>query len=134
MSFNVRAQNARLLDRDDIAASVTGDLAIRSAGNGGTIAGNVTMTQGRFRLGSATAMAQVPRLRVTEVNRPDAFERPVVRADRALAAGDRGHRAGPGRRVNGLGMNSEWRANVQVGGTATEPRAHRRGRDASRHL
>ncbi|HVQ08651.1 MAG TPA: translocation/assembly module TamB domain-containing protein [Allosphingosinicella sp.] len=120
MRFNVRAQNARLLDRDDIAASVTGDLEIRSAGNGGTISGNVTMTQGRFRLGSATAMAQVPRLRVTEVNRPDAFERPVVvriapwRLAIAVAA--------PGRvAVNGLGMNSEWRANVQVGGTATEP-------------
>jgi translocation and assembly module TamB len=120
MSFDVRAQNARLLDRDDIAASVTGNLEIRSAGNGGTISGNVTMTQGRFRLGSATAMAQVPRLRVTEVNRPDAFERPVVvriapwRLAIAVSA--------PGRvSVNGLGMNSEWRANVQVGGTASEP-------------
>jgi translocation and assembly module TamB len=120
MRFDVRAQNARLLDRDDLAASATGDLEIRSAGNGGTISGNVTMTQGRFRLGSATAMAQVPRLRVTEVNRPDALDRPVVvriapwRLAIAVAA--------PGRlAVNGLGMNSEWRANVQVGGTATEP-------------
>jgi translocation and assembly module TamB len=120
MSFNVRAQNARLLDRDDIAASVTGDLEIRSAGNGGTIQGNVTMTQGRFRLGSATAMAQVPRLRVTEVNRPDAIYRPMVvriapwRLAIAVNA--------PGRlSVNGLGMSSEWRANVRVGGSATEP-------------
>jgi translocation and assembly module TamB len=119
MSFDVRAQNARLLDRDDIAASVTGDLEIRSAGNGGTISGAVTMSQGRFRLGSATAMAQVPRLRVTEVNRPDAFTRVVVRIApwRLQIAVN-----APGRiSVNGLGMSSEWRANVQVGGTASEP-------------
>jgi translocation and assembly module TamB len=120
MRFNVRAHNARLLDRDDIAASVSGDLEIRSAGNGGTITGNVTMTQGRFLLGSATAMAQVPRLRVTEVNRPDAVSRRTIariapwRLDIAVAA--------PGRlAVNGLGMNSEWRAGLRVGGTATEP-------------
>ncbi len=35
MRFDLRAENARLLDRDDIQASVTGDLAIRSDGEGG---------------------------------------------------------------------------------------------------
>src|SRR4030095_3276963 len=57
MSFDVRAENARLLDRDDIAAAVTGDLAIRSDGSGGTISGDVQANQGRLRLGRATAEA-----------------------------------------------------------------------------
>lgn len=120
MRFAVRADNARLLDRDDIRASVTGDLDIRSEGNGGAVSGAVTMTQGRFRLGSATSVAQVARLNVTELNRPDEYDRPLaVRiAPWRLAIAVNA----PGRlTVNGLGMNSEWRANVRVGGTATEP-------------
>ena len=35
MNFDVHAEGARLLDRDDIQAAVTGDLAIRSDGDGG---------------------------------------------------------------------------------------------------
>jgi translocation and assembly module TamB len=120
MNLNVRARNARLLDRDDIRAAVTGDLAIRSDGDGGTISGDVTLTEGRFRLGSVTAAAQVPRLNVREVNRPDDAYGPVIRhvAPWRLAL----NVSAPGRMmVNGLGMNSEWRANVRVGGSVTEP-------------
>ena len=58
MNFDVRAENAQLLDRDDIQAAVTGDIAIRSDGEGGTISGDVRVNQGRFRLGSATAAAR----------------------------------------------------------------------------
>jgi len=121
MRFDLDARDARLLDRDDIQAAVTGRLAIRSDGDGGTISGAVTMTQGRFQLGSATAAAQVPRLNIRERNRPDDDLGPVVRRiapwrlDLAVTA--------PGRlSVTGLGMNSEWRADLRVAGTVTEPR------------
>lgn len=121
MNFDIRAQAARLLDRDDIQASVTGDLAIRSDGAGGTISGGVRVTQGRFRLGSATAAAQVPRLNIREINRPDEDLGPVVRriAPWRLALDvDAPERM----MVTGLGMNSEWSADVRVAGTVTEPR------------
>ena len=78
MSFDVRAEGAQLLDRDDIRAAVTGDLAIRSDGEGGSISGAVRVTEGRFRLGAATAAAQVPRLNVREVNRPADDDAPMV--------------------------------------------------------
>ena len=39
------ASRARLLDRDDIAATVTGPLAIRSSGEGGTISGKLQAQQ-----------------------------------------------------------------------------------------
>jgi translocation and assembly module TamB len=119
MRFDVRAENARLLDRDDIRTSVTGDLAIRSDGDGGSIAGAVEVTEGRFRLGSATASAQVPRLNVREINRIDAgpVERRLSPWRLALDVNAR-----RGMRVTGLGMNSEWRAEVRVAGTVTEPR------------
>ncbi|HYI64026.1 MAG TPA: translocation/assembly module TamB domain-containing protein [Allosphingosinicella sp.] len=120
MRFDLRAQAARLLDRDDISAAVTGDIAVRSDGEGGTISGDVVMNEGRFQLGSVTAAAQVPRLNVREVNRPGDAYGPAVRrvAPWRLAMGV----DAPGRlRVTGLGMNSEWRANLRVAGTVTEP-------------
>ena len=121
MRFDLRAEGARLLDRDDIQASVTGDLAIRSDGEGGTISGDVAVTQGRFQLGSATATARVARLNVRELNRPDDDLGPVVRriAPWRLALGVR---APSQMMVTGLGMSSEWSADVRVAGTVTEPR------------
>lgn len=121
MSFDVRADNAVLLNRDDIHAAVTGDLAIRSDGEGGTISGDVRVNQGRFRLGSATAAAQVPRLPVREINRADEGAGPVIRRidPWRLAL----NVSAPNRMmVTGLGMNSEWSASVRVAGTVTEPR------------
>jgi translocation and assembly module TamB len=121
MRFDIQSEGARLLDRDDIQASVTGNLAIRSDGEGGSISGDVSLTQGRFQLGSATAAAQVSRLNVSEVNRPDDDLGPVVRrlSPWRLALGVNA----PSRMmVTGLGMSSEWQADVRVGGTVTEPR------------
>ncbi|HEY5711095.1 MAG TPA: translocation/assembly module TamB domain-containing protein [Allosphingosinicella sp.] len=120
MRFDVHAENARLLDRDDIRTAVTGDLAIRSDGEGGSITGAVRVPSGRFRLGSVAPAAQVARLNVRELNRPgDAFG-PVVRnvAPWRLELDV----AAPNRMVvTGLGLNSEWRAGVRVAGTVTNP-------------
>ncbi|MGZ8310637.1 MAG: translocation/assembly module TamB domain-containing protein [Allosphingosinicella sp.] len=121
MSFDVHAENARLLERDDIGTVVTGDLAIRSDGEGGTISGDLRVNEGRFQLGSATAAAQVARLNVRELNRIEADLSPVVRrvAPWRLALDVQA----PNRlRVVGLGMNSEWSADLRVEGTVTEPR------------
>jgi translocation and assembly module TamB len=120
MRFDLQAQAARLLDRDDIQASVTGDIAIRSDGEGGLISGDVVMNQGRFQLGSVTASAQVPRLNVRELNRPGDAYGPAVRrvAPWRLAMGV----TAPNRlTVRGLGMSSEWRAALRVAGSVTEP-------------
>ncbi len=120
MRFDLRAEAARLLDRDDIAAAVTGDIAIRSDGDGGTISGDVVMNEGRFTLGSVTAAAQVPRLNVREVNRPgDVYGPAIRRIEPWRLALDVN---APNRlTVTGLGMNSEWRAHLRVAGTVTEP-------------
>jgi len=121
MSVDIHAEDARLLYRDDIQAAVTGDLAIRSDGDGGSISGDVRLTQGRFQLGSTTAAARVARLNVREINRPSDDLGPIIRrvAPWRLALGV----AAQNRlSVTGLGMNSEWRAALQVAGTVTEPR------------
>jgi translocation and assembly module TamB len=121
MNFDIRAENARLLDRDDIQAAVTGNLAIRSEGNGGSIGGDVRVTSGRFQLGSATSTAQIARLNVREVGGAAADLGPTIRRvdPWRLALGVT---ASNRMTVTGLGMNSEWRAELQVAGTVTEPR------------
>ena len=46
LDLNFTAAQALLLNRDDIAARVTGPLTIRSDGSGGTISGNLQPRQG----------------------------------------------------------------------------------------
>jgi translocation and assembly module TamB len=120
MDLALQAEAAQLIDRDDIKAQVTGPIAIKSGGSGGTISGDVELVSGSFRLGSATAATQIPRLPVKEINRPD-DDLPAprradpwrldlrVRGDNRLA-------------VTGLGLTSEWGANLRIGGSVTEPR------------
>ena len=114
-----QAANAQLVDRDDIAATVTGPLAIRSNGNGGTIAGNVKLERGRFTLGQATGARGVPKLAVRHVGR-DEGEIIEVRQlapwtyDLKVTGGDL--------RVRGLGIDSLWTTDLAIGGNIAAPR------------
>jgi translocation and assembly module TamB len=118
IDVHIRGQNAQLLNRDDIRASVSGDLSIQSDGNGGSISGAVHVTQGRFRLGAMTATAQVPRLNVREINARD--DEPVVRRLSPWRL-DLDVQSPSHLNVTGLGMNSEWTVEMHVGGTVTDP-------------
>lgn len=120
MDLQLNARAAQLIDRDDLKAQVTGPIRIRSDGSSGTISGDVNLVSGSFRLGSATAAAQVPRLNVREVNRADDdIEAPRSAEPWRL---DLNVNAPRGLRVTGLGINSEWAADLKVGGLVTAPR------------
>ena len=117
LSFN--ANQALLLNRDDIAARVTGPLQIKSDGQGGTISGNLHLDKGRFQLGRASAAATVPQLQVRDVG---------VEPEDVIEVADL-HPwklnlkvAGNDLRVVGLGINSRWTTAVDVGGFADAPR------------
>ncbi len=117
LSFN--ANQALLLNRDDIAARVTGPLQIRSDGQGGTISGNLHLDRGQFTLGRATAAAAVPKLQVRhrgleEEDVIDVGDLHPWRLDFKVS--------GPDLRVNGLGISSRWRTDLRVGGFADAPR------------
>ncbi|MEA3008640.1 MAG: translocation and assembly module TamB [Sphingomonadales bacterium] len=116
----LQARAAQLLDRDDIKAQVTGPVAIRSDGETGSISGKVDLVSGSFRLGAVTASTQVPRLAVREINlppdeRPEPRQLSPWRLDLDVNARNR-------LMVTGLGINSEWSADLKVAGTVTEPR------------
>lgn len=119
MDIAVNAESARLLDRDDIRTDVTGPLAIRSDGAGGRISGDVRLVGGAFRLGSVAAVTEVPRLAVRERGGEEdhGVARPVAPWQLALNVVARNRMM-----VTGLGLASEWSADVRVAGTVTEPR------------
>lgn len=114
------ASQALLLNRDDVAARVTGPLQIRSNGQGGTISGNLKLDKGRFLLGRASAAAaSVPRLQVHDrgLDQDDVIEVSDLhpwRLDLKLAGGNLA--------VSGLGINSRWTTDLAIGGTADSPR------------
>ena len=118
IDLSVEAQGARLIARDDISATVTGPLRFRSDGNGGTISGDVRVDSGRYRLGRAVQAAAVPRLNIREINRRGGDEEDDRPADPwRLDLRARGNLA-----VEGLGLDSQWGASLQIGGEPTNPR------------
>ena len=119
MDLRFQADNAALLERDDIAATVTGPITLKSDGTGGTIGGDLTLNRSRFTLGRAAAVAQIPELRVIEINRNgEEIERPRKAVPWGLAIKARARNR---LTVTGLGLDSEWRADLDIGGIVTSP-------------
>ena len=119
LDLKFEANRARLLDRDDIAATVTGPLSIRSSGDGGTISGKLRLNRGRFTLGRASAAASVPQLVVRNVGQDaeDVIELKQLqpwKLDVDIAGGQLN--------VRGLGIDSRWSTDVSVGGRVDAPR------------
>jgi translocation and assembly module TamB len=117
MDIALDAVHATLLNRDDIAATVTGPLTIHSDGRGGTIAGDVKLDRSSYRFGKAAAAA-VPHLAVTELNRPADVDEAAPPMPWAL---DLRTDARNQLFVRGLGLDSEWRARLVIKGTVDNP-------------
>lgn len=119
IDLSLNADRARLINTDSIGATVTGPIRVRSDGAGGIISGEVRMDGSRYRLGRATATAPLPRLNIREINRPDGEEEtgtttvPWKLDLRARAPG--------GLIVTGLGLSSEWSADLAITGEPTNP-------------
>lgn len=119
LDLRLAATNAQLINRDDMAATVTGPLRLVSDGIGGTIAGRVHIDRARWTLGRANVIEQLPIIKTHESN---------LRADIApprvpytpwkylidAAGADRID-------VRGLGLESEWGADVRLRGDTANP-------------
>ena len=115
----LKAQKARLIDRDDIRAVVTGPLSIRSSGSGGEISGEVRLDSSRYQLGRATAATEIPQIETREINLPygaDVEDTPSQPWKLDVKA-----HAKDALMVRGLGLDSEWSADVHIGGEPTNP-------------
>ena len=114
INISLDARNARLIARDDFAATVTGPIKIVSSERGGQISGDVTLNRSFFQFGNASESVLLPQIRVREINRRADERPPAVRSRPwrfALNAN------APNRlQVEGLGLDSEWRASLKVTG------------------
>lgn len=120
IDLKLQADKALMINRDDIAATVTGPLAIRSDGAGGVISGDVILDSSRYRLGQVVAANAVPVLNIREINLPEGT---AEEDDRRVTPWrlDMRARAASGVRVTGLGLTSEWSADLRIGGAPDNP-------------
>lgn len=120
VEIRATARNAQLVNRDDFGATITGPLTISSDGSTGTLGGDVVLNRGRFRLGQFNAAEALPVINVREINRradeAPRRERPAIWRYNVKA------RAPNQFTVTGLGINSEWGANITLAGTVDAPR------------
>lgn len=119
IDLRLQADKAVMINRDDIGATVTGPLTFTSDGAGGTIAGDVVLDKSRYRLGQATAASAVPQLNIREINLPGGGEEDVAPTRPWTLAI---HARAPNQViVSGLGLTSEWSANLQIAGQPDNP-------------
>jgi len=120
MDIRMEAKNAAILGRDDLTATGSGRIRVATDEYGGVVSGKLDLTRAEYAVGR-TAVADVPVLAVTERNTRVLGRRTLqyvpptrwlynltVNADRSLF-------------VKGMGINSEWQADVRLRGGATAP-------------
>lgn len=119
LDLKIAAANAQVLNRDDIKATVTGPLRLVSNGNGGTIAGRLRIDKGSWQLGRAAAAAAIPVLKTREINLPsDVAPPPAPTAPWTYLI----DAVAPGQfNVRGLGLDSDWSADVKLRGPTSNP-------------
>lgn len=122
LDLRIAAARAQLLNRDGLGATVTGPIRIVSAGTnaGGTIAGRLHVDKANWALGMAAGATAVPVIKTTEVNRPADIAPPSTSAGTwnyliDASADDQVD-------VRGLGLTSDWSADVKLRGTTDNPR------------
>jgi translocation and assembly module TamB len=116
-------QNAQLARSDDLSATATGTLAIVNDRSGARISGTLDLGEVRYEM-VRQASAEIPQLagvrRRGEPLRPpnqqnaDAGVPSIWRLDLRLNANNRVF-------VSGMGLESEWRADLRVQGTTATP-------------
>lgn len=119
LDLTVQADHAVMIARDDIGATVTGPLRFKSDGAGGVISGDLRLDKSRYRLGQASAASAVPQLNIREINVPGGGEEddsPRVPWTLAIKA-----HAPNQLLVTGLGLRSEWSADLAIGGVPDNP-------------
>ena len=120
IDLRLAMRNAEVMDLANMGATVTGPMRIVSSGVGGTIAGRLHVDEARWSLGGAAGPEQLPNIRTREINLP-----PDIAPPGALGAPWRyliDANAPGGVEVDGMGLDSEWSADILLRGTTDNPR------------
>lgn len=129
MNISATLDNARLAKSENIAARATGNLTLEKvAGQAALLSGSLRLPETRYKIVREGA-AQVPVL--TGVRRKPAAGRPRVSGDGLAAVGgslfdlirlDIALKAPDEIYVTGMGLESEWKADLVLRGTTEAPR------------
>ncbi|GAB4138287.1 MAG: translocation/assembly module TamB domain-containing protein [Sphingomonadales bacterium] len=112
----------RILRRDDLRATVSGGMQLARRPQGLRLSGALTVERAEILL-SDRGSASIPRVEVREVNVPAYLQRPELETEKALpVALDVSVTAPQKLFFQGLGLNSEWRADLQLSGQLDAPR------------
>lgn len=120
IDLRLAMREAEVMDLVNMGATVTGPMRIVSSGVGGTIAGRLHVDDARWSLGGAAGPEQLPNIRTREINLP-----PDIAPPTALGAPWRyliDASAPGGVEVDGMGLDSEWSADILLRGTTDNPR------------
>lgn len=120
IDIRVAARNARLLDAAGLSATVTGPLRILSSGSGGTIAGRLLVNRAAWTLGTAASEEDLPQIKTTQINTAADIAPSRVRSAPWRYLIDA--RAPSRVDVDGMGLDSEWSADIIIRGTTSDPR------------
>jgi translocation and assembly module TamB len=119
IDIKLGARNAMLLSKPDLALAATGPIRILSDGSLGTIAGRLHIESARWRLGQSAAAAALPDIPTREINRGADI---APASERTMPWRFLIDASGPNRiRVAGLGIDSEWGADLHLRGTVDAP-------------
>lgn len=120
IDLRIALTNAEVMDLATMGATVSGPMRIVSDGVNGTIAGRLTVQEARWRLGGSAAAERLPNIRTREINLPPDFvsARAVSNPWRYLIDAVAPDEV----MVTGMGLDSEWSANIQLRGTTEAPR------------
>ncbi|GGC20122.1 hypothetical protein GCM10011371_04780 [Novosphingobium marinum] len=129
MDVSMTLENARLARSDAISARATGQLRLsKSAGETALLAGQIRLPETRYEIVTSGA-AEVPELTGVRFKPPRGRQRitgdepaepsggifDLIRLDIDLRAPERLY-------VSGMGLESEWSADLNVGGSSADPR------------
>lgn len=120
IDLRAAANNAQLLNGNGISATITGPLRIISNGLGGTIAGRVQINKAAWKLGTAADDVSLPDIKTREIH-----QRLDVRPSSASSRPWRYLIDAKGSSridVDGMGLDSEWGADIILRGTTSDPR------------
>ncbi len=126
MQINARLDNARLARSDAIGATASGTVQVTNGRDGGLIRADITIPEARYQIIRQGA-AEVPELtgirRKSDIREPRITDRPE--AEKAPSMGlfklDMRVRAENQLYVSGMGLESEWEADMRIGGTSAAP-------------
>lgn len=118
--------NAQLARSDALGASASGQIRVLNNAQGGSITGQLNIPEARYQIAFQGA-SEVPELtgirRKSEIRAAAANPQPAARAAPVgLFKLDLRVRAQNQLYVSGMGLESEWKADLRIGGTSAAPR------------